>query len=76
MAYLIECPSCHQDGLDPKHDQPACQMCQAVFHIHRLCPTCQQELEKLQACGAVDFFCNHCNTLISKRQAVYQLTSV
>lgn len=76
MAYLIECPSCHQDGLDPKQDQPVCLQCQASFQIHRLCPTCQQELEKLQACGAVDFFCNHCNSLISKRQAIYQLTSV
>lgn len=76
MAYLIRCPSCEQDGLDPKQDQPECLHCHAVFRIERQCPVCHQTLAKLQACGAVDFFCNQCNNLVSKRQAEYVLTAV
>ena len=34
------------------------------------CPHCQNELEKIQACGAVDYFCNHCNLLISKKAVI------
>jgi hypothetical protein len=27
-------------------------------------------LERLKACGAVDYFCNHCNTLKSKSKVL------
>ena len=35
-------------------------------------PACGQELERLRACGAVDYFCNHCNTLVSKRTVLFE----
>lgn len=73
MAYLISCPSCSQEGVDPRHDPSTCSLCKMVIRVTAICPKCTTILERVQACGAVDFFCNHCNELISKRQAVYQL---
>lgn len=32
----------------------------------KLCPKCKSELEQLKACGAVNYFCNSCNELVSK----------
>lgn len=31
------------------------------------CPTCNDEVEVLNACGAVSFFCNTCNELKSSK---------
>ena len=34
------------------------------------CPDCQNPLEVIKACGCTDYFCNHCNQLVSKRRAL------
>lgn len=34
------------------------------------CPTCQQELEVIAACGATNYFCNHCKKLVSSKAAL------
>lgn len=31
------------------------------------CPTCQDEVEVIKACGAVSYFCNTCNELKSSK---------
>ncbi|MFQ2222545.1 zinc ribbon domain-containing protein [Aeromonas enteropelogenes] len=67
------CPSC-QAELDTRSKEQTCGQCQANVRITALCPTCQQELERLKACGAVDYFCNHCNNLVSKRSVQFQAT--
>ncbi|MFM5440602.1 zinc ribbon domain-containing protein [Aeromonas enteropelogenes] len=67
------CPSC-QAELDTRSKEQICGQCQANVRITALCPTCQQELERLKACGAVDYFCNHCNNLVSKRSVKFQAT--
>lgn len=74
MAYQITCPSCQQEGLDPRWNEATCSHCAKQFTIVAFCPACHVELERLQACGAVDFFCNSCNSMVSKRQAEYQIT--
>ncbi len=74
MAYLITCPSCQQEGLDPRYNPATCSACGKIFSVKPKCPKCDAELERVQACGAVDFFCNSCNELVSKRQAQYELT--
>ncbi len=76
MAYQITCPSCQQEGLDPRFATTTCVHCAKQFSLVAYCPTCHAELERLQACGAVDYFCNSCNSMISKRQAEYKITSV
>lgn len=47
-----------------------------LFRVTAICPTCQQELERLKACGAVDYFCNNCNSLISKRSVQFKAALV
>jgi hypothetical protein len=38
--------------------------------MNQCCPKCNHELEVIRACGCQDYFCNHCNELVSKRKAV------
>ncbi len=76
MAYQIACPACGEEGLDPRRSETACTACQAVFRLTPHCPQCNAVLERVQACGAVDFFCNTCNNLVSKRAARYDIEAV
>ncbi|NAW70661.1 DNA ligase [Vibrio sp. V27_P1S3P104] len=58
------CPQC-ADTL--KWDgQYHCVSCQVHYKKIAHCPDCDQELAKLQACGAANYFCNRCNELKSK----------
>ncbi|MGL5303885.1 MAG: zinc-ribbon domain-containing protein, partial [Aeromonas sp.] len=50
------CPSCHAP-LDTRSNDLTCSQCQAHVSVQAVCPTCQHELERLRACGAVDYFC-------------------
>lgn len=72
MSHL-HCPAC-QGELDSRSRETTCSQCQARFQIRALCPTCRQALERLKACGAVDYFCNHCNSLVSKRAVVFEVS--
>ncbi|KLV46194.1 hypothetical protein SH16_01679 [Aeromonas caviae] len=67
----LTCPAC-QGELDSRSRETTCGQCQASYRIRALCPACGQELERLRACGAVDYFCNHCNTLVSKRTVLFE----
>jgi len=69
------CPAC-STALDSRSRETSCPQCQARYRIRALCPTCEQELERLKACGAVDYFCNHCNSLISKRAVAFEVTAL
>ncbi|MBL0649852.1 zinc ribbon domain-containing protein [Aeromonas caviae] len=67
----LTCLAC-QGELDSRSRETTCGQCQARYRIRALCPACGQELERLRACGAVDYFCNHCNTLVSKRTVLFE----
>ncbi len=67
----LTCPAC-QGELDSRSRETTCGQCQARYRIRTLCPACGQELERLRGCGAVDYFCNHCNTLVSKRTVLFE----
>ncbi|MFM2476269.1 zinc ribbon domain-containing protein [Celerinatantimonas sp. MCCC 1A17872] len=74
MTALV-CPNCERE-LEPSATDSHggyCSHCQSNFHRVAYCPQCEQPLEVLKACGAVDYFCNHCNELKSKRQVIYRL---
>ncbi|MGL5948668.1 MAG: zinc ribbon domain-containing protein [Aeromonas sp.] len=64
------CPACSAlvDGR-----ASACPQCAVALTITALCPTCEQPLERLKACGAVDYFCSACNALVSKRALHWQV---
>lgn len=34
------------------------------------CPDCHQEVEIVAACGATNYFCNHCKKLISSKKVI------
>lgn len=38
--------------------------------MNLICPDCRQPVEILKACGCRDYFCNHCNQIVSKRKVV------
>lgn len=44
--------------------------------MKHLCPDCRHEVEVIKACGCRDFFCNHCNQLVSKRRVIVENESM
>lgn len=65
MSEQNSCPSCNvkmkwEAGLY------LCEECDRKYQKVAYCPVCEAELEKLQACGATNYFCNSCNELKSK----------
>ncbi|GAB2666897.1 zinc ribbon domain-containing protein [Vibrio panuliri] len=64
------CPQC-QHELEWQGDYH-CQPCQQSFSKVGYCPECQARLEKLQACGAANYFCNSCNELKSKSRVRFE----
>lgn len=34
------------------------------------CPDCKKEVEQIAACGATNYFCNHCKKLISSKNVL------
>ncbi|MCG9665850.1 hypothetical protein VME0621_04503 [Vibrio mediterranei] len=69
-----ECPDCkialYWDG------QYFCKQCTKHFVKIGYCPDCQAEMEKLQACGAANYFCNSCNELKSKSRARFEFQPI
>ncbi|CAH8202588.1 MULTISPECIES: zinc ribbon domain-containing protein [Vibrio] len=49
-----------------------CSECDKHFNKIGFCPSCESELEKLQACGAANYFCNQCNELKSKSKIRFE----
>lgn len=65
MTQMINlCPECNNE-LDWDGNY-LCLHCDKHYEKKTDCPDCNGELEKLQACGAANYFCNHCNELKSK----------
>ncbi|CAH0524881.1 zinc ribbon domain-containing protein [Vibrio hippocampi] len=61
---INECPVCANE-LDWDGSY-LCRQCDKHYQKKADCPDCGAELEKLQACGAANYFCNSCNELKSK----------
>jgi hypothetical protein len=59
------CPT-HQTPLTSHGRSLHCEACQANYRVQGTCNECGAELEHLQACGASNWFCTHCNALKSK----------
>lgn len=70
MSYTHpHCPECH-GLLEFNNKLFHCAACQSDYSEQVSCDVCGETLEKLKACGAVDYFCNHCNCLKSKSKVV------
>jgi len=72
----LQCPKCAHElessGIQKRH----CPACNSDFKLHAACEKCGDELERLAACGAVNFWCNKCNELKSKSTAIYTLQEI
>ncbi|MDD1792713.1 zinc ribbon domain-containing protein [Enterovibrio sp. ZSDZ42] len=62
------CPDCNElMGWDKGSYH--CESCDKIFIKQGYCQVCDAQLEKLQACGATNYFCNQCNELKSRSSA-------
>lgn len=52
-----------------------CPKCNIDYTVNSYCGQCEDKLQHLVACGAVDFWCNSCNELKSKSSATYELVA-
>ena len=75
MTHHPKCPVC-QGALVADGEAYRCEECNSNYEAQAVCDVCGDPLSVLKACGAVDFFCNHCNELKSKSQVKYRYMEV
>ncbi|MCM2680132.1 zinc ribbon domain-containing protein [Echinimonas agarilytica] len=71
MTLRPKCPKC-QGYLVSDAQEHRCEECSSSYEAQAVCNTCGDPLSLLKACGAVDYFCNHCNELKSKSVVKYR----
>ena len=76
MSHVPHCPRCET----PLHGKGAgrfhCDACSIEYQQSVHCDVCAEEVETLKACGAVDYFCNKCNSLKSKSKVEYRYDEI
>jgi hypothetical protein len=68
-------PCCSEELIYDKGSY-ICKECSKTFKAEYYCDKCESEVEKLQACGATNFFCNSCNELKSKSKIVKKFKEI
>ncbi|WP_447867350.1 zinc ribbon domain-containing protein [Rahnella bonaserana] len=64
------CPACGQP-MSWVSGHFHCDACHTDYQQTALCPDCQQPLQELKACGAVDYFCQNGHGMISKKRITF-----
>ena len=64
----VFCPQCYQTLLWQQGNIYHCATCDKGYLQVAPCPECNKPLDKMQACGAVDYFCQHGHGLVSKKR--------
>lgn len=64
------CPVCTQP-MSWVSNHFHCESCNADYQQTAICPDCQQPLQTLKACGAVDYFCQNGHGMISKKRVLF-----
>jgi len=67
------CPNCQSELTRSGESKRHCEACHSNFTLNIGCNECGEALQRLKACGAVNFWCDHCNELKSKSSANYRL---
>jgi hypothetical protein len=67
------CPHCQSELIRSGESKRHCEACHTDFILSIECHECGEALQRLKACGAVNFWCDHCNELKSKSSASYIL---
>lgn len=65
------CRQCHQMMAWQQHNVYYCETCSKHYLQIAPCPECHNPLQKMQACGAIDYFCQHGHGLISKKRLTF-----
>ncbi len=72
----LDCTQCQStfsyDGPVMPGAELSCPECHALGHLQACCSDCCQPLEPMKACGAIQYFCNHCRKLVSKSSLVWR----
>jgi RecJ-like exonuclease len=71
MSLTFTCPECQGELLQVA-SLWHCEHCHGQFIQTPHCDQCGSVLDVLKACGAVDYFCNQCNEMKSKRLVDYR----
>jgi len=71
----LKCPSCGGE-VEKIEKGYQCKACGKKYVKRAKCPECGEKLEMLRACGATNLWCNKCNELKSKKEAIYYLEEV
>lgn len=69
----LRCPACGGEGERRSANGWHCTACGHDARLSAHCDRCGAALERLAACGAVNYFCNACGELKSRSQADYRL---
>ena len=64
------CPVCEQP-MSWVSGHFRCDACGTEYNQMALCPDCQQPLQELKACGAVDYFCQNGHGMVSKKRVLF-----
>lgn len=65
------CPNCHKamEKQSPRHYY--CQTCRQHYYENYTCPICQQMLEQIKGCGAINYLCRT-DGLISASKVIFR----
>jgi len=69
------CPHCQSELNRSGESKRHCETCHSDFILNIECNECGEVLQRLKACGAVNFWCEGCNELKSKSSASYKLVA-
>lgn len=69
------CPI-HGTALEASGKLWYCAGCRANYRTSGSCADCGEELERLAACGATNWWCNRCNELKSKSRVKTEMVKV
>ncbi|MGM0508621.1 MAG: zinc-ribbon domain-containing protein [Fusobacteriota bacterium] len=64
------CKECNGKLVKENANNYICQECGKKYKKNRYCDECNEKLELIAGCGAVNFFCNKCNKLKSKKGGI------
>ncbi|EKN4688796.1 zinc ribbon domain-containing protein [Yersinia ruckeri] len=69
------CPVCHVP-MNKVSGHFHCSVCHSDYQPQAICPDCGKPLQVLTACGAVDYFCQHGDGLISRKRVKFTQCAV
>ncbi|WP_168198245.1 YfgJ family double zinc ribbon protein [Crassaminicella thermophila] len=63
----MECPLCGE-SMNGRGSKYYCDKCDLYYRVKFICEKCGNEPEEISSCGAVNYFCDTCKELKSRKQ--------